>query len=513
MAKGSAAKAIAKPLKKKKRLKEQSEKQRKHSKKDNKGKKSAKKRSRAESSSSDSSSSSSSDDSRNSSSSSGDSDDGRKHDSGDEAQTRKKSRAVQHSPGGKDATTSEASAAGPAKQPAAPAAAADPAAVKRAKADALMARLTAELEATTDAKKRLALQSKMLGLMPKCTPPPAPAPKPAAAPTAAAAGTCRAAAGSGFQFKLQRTPKAALPLAAPAADTPEERARRRQRMERFGAGGAAAEEEDEGSMQPMAASGTLGTCEDLEKEYLRLTSLPRASAVRPPTVLAAALALVKAKWLQKADYAAASEQLKSIRQDLTVQHVRDGLTVEVYETHGRLALETDDLAEFRRCHGVLRSLYAEGLPGNPAEFEAYGLLYTQATPAARNTLALELSRVPPPLLPHPFVRHAMAVCEATRAGNYARFISLYDGAPRMAPYIMDRMLGQVRAVALAATVAAGRPLPVPLGALAQALGVETEEEAADLATQLGAVVDRAGGVLDTRASASQPLGPPRPPGA
>lgn len=32
-----------------------------------------------------------------------------------------------------------------------------------------------------------------------------------------------------------------------------------------------------------------------------------------------------------------------------------------------------------------------------------------------------------------------------RSGNYARFIALYDGAPRMSPYIMDRVLGQVRA--------------------------------------------------------------------
>lgn len=64
----------------------------------------------------------------------------------------------------------------------------------------------------------------------------------------------------------------------------------------------------------LAAAGGYGTSEALEKEYLRLTSLPRAADVRPPAVLAAALALVKSKWLQQPDYAAASEQLKSIRQ-------------------------------------------------------------------------------------------------------------------------------------------------------------------------------------------------------
>ena len=41
-----------------------------------------------------------------------------------------------------------------------------------------------------------------------------------------------------------------------------------------------------------------GTSAVLEKQYLRLTSAPAVSAVRPPAVLEQALQLVKEKWLQ-----------------------------------------------------------------------------------------------------------------------------------------------------------------------------------------------------------------------
>lgn len=151
-----------------------------------------------------------------------------------------------------------------------------------------------------------------------------------------------------------------------------------------------------------------GTCQRVEKDYLRLTSAPHPSTVRPEKVLRAALTNLINKWRNGSiEYISLCSQMKAVRQDLTVQHIQNGehkiqlqiftscffhvytlfinfsiihiyyadFTVEVYETHARMALQNGDLNEYNQCQTQLKNLYVRSLRGCEAEFTAYRILY------------------------------------------------------------------------------------------------------------------------------------------
>lgn len=191
----------------------------------------------------------------------------------------------------------------------------------------------------------------------------------------------------------------------------------------------------------------VGLSTKLEKPYLRLTSAPDPRNVRTLATLMQTLELLKKKWRTENNYGYICDQFKSMRQDLTVQRIKNDFTVKVYEIHGRIALEKGDLGEYNQCQSQLRGLYALGLPGSVMEFLAYRILYLLHTRNRRDVNSL-MAELGPIHKEEPAVAHALSVRSALATGNYHAFFRLYDDAPNMNAYVMDHFIDRERINAL-----------------------------------------------------------------
>ncbi|XP_044450741.1 SAC3 family protein A isoform X7 [Triticum aestivum] len=249
-----------------------------------------------------------------------------------------------------------------------------------------------------------------------------------------------------------------------------------------------------------------GTCQEIEKRYLRLTSAPDPSTVRPEHVLEKALSMVETS--QK-NYLYKCDQLKSIRQDLTVQRIQNELTVKVYETHARLALQAGDLAEFNQCQSQLKRLYREGNNGCYFEFSAYNLLCVMLHSNNKRDLLSSMASLSKEAKQDGAVKHALAVHAAVSSGNYVIFFKLYKQGPNLNSCLMDLYVERMRFEAIKCMSRSYRPT-VPVGYVAQVLGFlpngdDRSEECEIWLKAHGAVlsVDNGGELqIDTKASSS-----------
>jgi hypothetical protein len=189
-----------------------------------------------------------------------------------------------------------------------------------------------------------------------------------------------------------------------------------------------------------------GTSSQLEKRYLRLTAAPHPSTVRPEPILRQSLTYVLDKSNSK-EYNYICEQMKSIRQDLTIQGIRNDFTVEVYETHARIALKNGDWSEFNQCQSQLGVLYDEGLPGHKPEFMAYRVLYHMLTNETADFIEV-FKKITADMMSDPAIVHSMKLREAWSSDNYSKFFRLYKVTPNCGRHLVELFIDRERKSAL-----------------------------------------------------------------
>jgi hypothetical protein len=225
---------------------------------------------------------------------------------------------------------------------------------------------------------------------------------------------------------------------------------------------------------------TKGTCQMLEKAFLRLTAPPKAELVRPQKILEKHLENIvsaRASSKEKKEYDWFCSQLKAIRQDLRVQRILNSFTVKVYETHATIALEEGDLNEYNQSQTQLQELYEQvshasnkerkkGLK-NENEFVAYRIIYTvlltgnKKYQGGSSDLFKIMSQLTGDQRKNPFVSHALKVRIAVADNDYHAFFRLRNNCPNHGVHLMDAMLLQMRSVGLKCMMRAYRPsLPV-----------------------------------------------------
>lgn len=247
------------------------------------------------------------------------------------------------------------------------------------------------------------------------------------------------------------------------------------------------------------SNGFVGTCQNLEKPFSRLSTFPKAEEVRPLSILMCAYEHIKRRFNETRDFAWANEQMKSLRQDLTVQGIRNEFVLGVYETHARMALKNGALNEFNQCQTMIKSLtlglsnetdHVVRIPAvsesftttmaNPNlfqqteeavdEFVGYRLLFalvqknwadvtkelvSAAVIMTRNQNKTGSSQYRSKRMWS--CKHAILVTRAVTRNDYHSFFVLYDNAPHLSGFLMDSLVQGVREEAFKSIVSDCRP--------------------------------------------------------
>merc|ERR1719223_483102 len=226
----------------------------------------------------------------------------------------------------------------------------------------------------------------------------------------------------------------------------------------------------------------IGTNTQTFKPYLRLTCAPEPWEVRTGAQLKKSFKAVLAKWKDENKYKWTCEQLKSIRQDLTVQCIRDEFMVEVYETHARIAIEAQDHAEFNQCQSQLAMLYKDGKKSNnKAEFAAYSIIYCLYTKNMTD-MTKRLSQLTEDMANEQIISDALKLRSHLCLGNYLAFFRIYKRSSPHMKMLVGKFIERERRKAICTIVKGFRP-SFPVSDIAEQLAFDDEKEALQFLTE------------------------------
>lgn len=257
------------------------------------------------------------------------------------------------------------------------------------------------------------------------------------------------------------------------------------------------------------SDGIVGTCQEVERRYVRVTSQPDPRTVRPEPVLREALARVQERERKGRDYEECQDLYMSICQDLRLQQLDGPLAIEVRESFAQCAMRARtgppdgakgmDVKALSDSLLHLQALYAQH-PGQPRELEfaLYRMLLwlalAQDAGPEQQTGWVSLAPATAALLPHraaPLARFGLDVLAAVTAADSARYFALAAVPPvgaAEARHILETLLTPpVRARAYAALLKAYK-MKFPCGALQRRLGLPSREAAAAWARARGGVL-------------------------
>ncbi|EGR29333.1 sac3 ganp domain protein [Ichthyophthirius multifiliis] len=188
----------------------------------------------------------------------------------------------------------------------------------------------------------------------------------------------------------------------------------------------------------------VGTCQDIEKPYLRLTKEPSPDQIRPEEILKKSLKFLLNKWKNReCEYQYIQDQFRSIRQDLVIQHIRNEFTAKVCENNARICLEVDDIGQYMQCCATLFDLYQIGIQGQKEEFYCYKIIDYGLNIQQNFELPKIIYEIQS-FIEHPLIQFAIDLIDTYNQGNVYKFYQMYEKSPNMCQCIIERNITRLR---------------------------------------------------------------------